>query len=100
MAQINIKNLTALLAIAQKAIEVHAAKQAEREPRDTFDKACNSFKHTNGIEFVVKHSPDRDAMCDATAIEYAALQQTERATYNAKRRLNTAIQAYLRGGAA
>lgn len=98
MNNINIQTLNAMLAIAQKTIDWHDAKEAEKPPREAFGMACAAFKRTIRIDFIAKHTPEWDEMCEATADEYAVLAQAERTVYNAKRRLETAIKAYKRIG--
>ncbi|RTZ39949.1 hypothetical protein EKL30_16965 [Candidimonas sp. SYP-B2681] len=85
-----------MLAIAQKTIEWHDAKAAEAEPRAIVELAYLRFKRSNDIDFVTKHTPEWDEMCEATVSEYTVLARAQRATYNAKRRLETAVKAYKR----
>lgn len=98
MNNINIQTLNAMLVIAQRTIDWHETKQAEKQPRETFGMACAKFKRRNSIDFIAKHTPEWDGMCEATSDEYAVLARAERTTLNAKRRLETAIKAYKRLG--
>ncbi|MGO4811105.1 hypothetical protein AB4156_16205 [Cupriavidus sp. 2MCAB6] len=90
--------ISALLLIADKAIELHGFENDVREAKRTLDEAYLTHKRENGFG-IERDSPAWDATMAATKNEFAAVGHTKRGAHNAKRRLETAIKAYLRGGA-
>lgn len=90
--------ISALLLIADKAIELHGFENDVREAKRTLDAAYLTHKQGYGFG-IERDSPEWDAMMAATKSEFAAVGHTKRGAHNAKRRLDTAIRAYLCGGA-
>lgn len=92
-------NLSAMIAIAEKAIEVHDLELASRRAAHALDDAYREYKERNGLGHVDRGTPQWDALLESAAHEYGALTRAKADERNAKRRLSTAIRAYRNGGA-
>lgn len=98
-SHISLSRLQALLRIAERAVELHELEDARRHAYSLFDDACNTYKRKRRLGRLERDSIQWDAMMDAVSAEYAALADHKKAEYNGKRRLATAVRAYLNRGA-
>lgn len=91
-----ISHVSAMLKVAERAIEHHRASQAAKEAKEAYYAACRDWKAENGYERYEKIAcTDEEAaeeMFTATAIQAHAHQHAKLNAYNAKRRLETAIR--------
>jgi hypothetical protein len=93
-------DVTALLNIAERAIEHHDADAAVRAARNDFFDACETCKAEMGIsEYVQRGTDTWETLADKTTVERAALQKAKQVRYNATRRLQSAIRRYRAKGA-
>lgn len=99
MNHISLSRLQALLRIAERAVELHKLEMMRRHAYAAFDEACNAYKRKRRLGRLERDSVQWDAMMDAVSGEYAVLAGYKRAEYNGKRRLATAVRAFLKGGA-
>nr|WP_313036536.1 hypothetical protein [Achromobacter ruhlandii] len=95
---ISLSRLQTLLRIAERSIELHKLETARRHAYSLFDEACTAYKRKRRLGRLERDSIQWDAMMDAVSVEYAALADSKKAEYNGKRRLATAVRAYLNGG--
>lgn len=93
------QNLSTMIAIAEKAIELYGLEAATRMAAHDLDDAYREHKEQLGLGHVARGTPEWDAMLEATSHEYGALVRAKNLERNAKRRLATAIRAHLNGGA-
>lgn len=98
MNTINTKELASLLAIAEKAIELHQSEPAVKQARAVLRAATREAKraHGNLQEIVAQDSPEWQAILEVTASEGAAFEEAKQARQKAARRLNTAVSKHLR----
>jgi len=101
-----IKKLTALLNIADLAIEHQKARNSTAEAKRAYHLAWQRFEtgddpHVDGADYsyivhqedrISAHHPQFDEACAATKAEYAAYKAKKRAEYNVQRRLENAIR--------
>ncbi|MGT2427887.1 hypothetical protein ACU4HD_02815 [Cupriavidus basilensis] len=92
--------ISTLLLIADKAIELHGFESDVRDARRTLDEAYSAKKKALGLSDgrYERDTPEWDAVMNATATEYRGLELAKNGARKAKRRLDTAVKAYLRGG--
>lgn len=90
-------NISTLIAIAEKAIEVTQLEDETRKAAGPLRDACRDFRmrHNQG-NYVPLHTDLHEQMCQATAREFSAYDDARRAVRNAKRRLDTAVRAHLK----
>lgn len=100
MSNIDIKNLTALLTIAQRTLDWHAAVTGEKLAWQLRDDGYRKFKGMHDLDRVERGSVLWNRMLAATKDEHAALVRAKRVTYNARRRLDSAVRGYNRNGGA
>ena len=98
MNHISLSRLQSLLRIAERAVELHKLGDASRHAYSLFDDACNAYKRKHNLGRLERDSAQWDAMMDAVSGEYAVLAGFKKAEYNGKRRLATAVRAFLNGG--
>lgn len=99
MNHISLSRLQALLRIAERAVELHKLEDARRSAQVSLVDACRAYRNEYALGgYIEKHTPQWDAMMDAVSGEYAVLAGHKKAEYNGKRRLATAVRAYLNGG--
>ncbi|MFP3638143.1 hypothetical protein [Paraburkholderia sp. SIMBA_054] len=92
---IEFNALSALLTIAQCAIEYHDADVAVRAARYTFFDACEVCKAEMGIsDYIQRATPAWEVLAEKTSAERLALQQAKRVRYNAARRLQSAVRRH------
>ncbi|WP_313462837.1 hypothetical protein [Achromobacter sp.] len=97
---ISLSRLQALLRIAERAVELHKLEDTRRSAQVSLADACRAYRAENALGgYIEKHTPQWDAMMDAVSAEYGVLAGYKKAEYNGKRRLATAVRAYLNGGA-
>lgn len=93
----NAENTARLLEIACRAISLHSWEQEVKRHATFMNQAYKEWRDENGCEYVGKHSPEWDAMLEATRDTYIRLKAVKRSTYNAKRRLSSAIKRFGEG---
>lgn len=89
--------ISALLTIAQRAIDVENRVIERKEHVEMLRSAYKLHKRTLGsgeYDMIKRDTPEWDALKAATATEYADAERAKRAEYNARRRLQSAIQNY------
>lgn len=96
----NIGSISALLRIAEKAIDAHGAEDRRRMAHEALRDAYTCWKRKNGVKHVERDSLDWTRMLGATAVAYTVVEAAKREERNAQRRLATAIRRYQEGGAA
>lgn len=94
-------NISAQLAIYEKAIELHGLEQTLRAASMDLREACADFRRRhNGGEYIPRDSDKHEQMREATGMEFEAYNDAKRQVRNAKRRLDTAIRAHVNGRSA
>lgn len=83
-----------LLEIATRAVTLHAFEAEVKRHKGFLNQAYQEWRDENGCEHAAKYSPEWDRMLEATRDTYLALNACKRAAYNAKRRLDGAIQRF------
>lgn len=88
------KKITALLAIGQLALDLHAANTAVRSTKASYHEAIDRFEEKNGrvTGGINPRGAQYAAVIAATATEYAAYQAAKRFAYNVQRRLSNACR--------
>lgn len=91
-------NISAQLAIAEKAVELYGLEQTLRAASLDLREACADFRrqHNRG-EHIPRDSDKHEQMREATGMEFEAYNDAKRDVRNAKRRLDTAIRAHVSG---
>lgn len=94
--------MSALIAIGERAVELHALEGERRVAKFALDEAYQAHREKAGLTFdrYETNTPEWEGMMEATAAEYAAVKRAKSAERNAKRRLDTAIRALRNGGRA
>lgn len=95
---IDIVSLRNLLDIAEKAIAVDDCRSEHLENLHKLKSAYEAHKEKHGISGRVDSASDEwDLIKAATASEYAVVEKSRRAIYNAERRLATAVRKHRHG---
>ena len=94
MTDILSQHIGKLIEIANRAIEADELDRLASLEKADLHSAYEDFKERNGIVHVNVDTPEWGAMMDETKGEYDASEAARRKSYNAKRRLKSAIARY------
>ena len=94
MTRVDAFELSRLLEIANRAIEADELERLARIEQADLETAYQDFKESVGLARIEGDMPEWEQMLNATKAEYAAVQEAKRKAYNAKRRLQSAIQRH------
>lgn len=92
----NLIEVPALLEIARRAIEAEKAATQRKAQIAILKSAYLFYKRSNRLERVERDTPEWEAMMSATSGEYDDAEKGKSAEKNARRRMQTAINAYQR----
>lgn len=96
----DINKINQLLEIAEKSIEADRLRWNAKHAKHDLNEAYDTFKQEIGVDHIEIPSADWENMKAAIKGLYDASEEAKRIAYNAKRRLESAIQRYREGGAA
>lgn len=85
------QTLPLLIEIARRAIELDRHEFEQKVQRHALEDGYEDWKQARSIQRVEFDTPEWEAMKAATDDQFAEFQRAKRRTYNAKRRLHTAI---------
>lgn len=91
---IDLADITDLLEIAERAIEVRSSENSRRAAREQLTIAYVDWKDRNCTERVERDTLEWVQMMEATKSEYVAFDKAKRAERNARRRLDATICRY------
>ncbi|PWL17043.1 hypothetical protein DKP76_13475 [Falsochrobactrum shanghaiense] len=89
-----MSNLSQLIEIAEKAIEVNRHEREVRFYSDALGASYDDFKEARGIDRIERGTPEWAEMMEITKPDYIKQEDAKRLARNARRRLETAIRRY------
>ncbi|WP_432475253.1 hypothetical protein ACRRRS_14780 [Brucella anthropi] len=87
-----MENLSQLIEIAEKAIELDRHERDVRFYSDALGSGYDQFKEDRGIQHIERGTPEWAEMMEVTKPDFAKQEDAKRHARNAKRRLQTAIR--------
>lgn len=89
-----MSNLSQLVEIAEKAIELNRHERDARYYSDALGSGYADFKEAHQLDHIERGTSEWDAMMRTTKDDYEKQQEAKRQVRNAKSRLNNAIRRY------